>query len=99
MEWKIVKKKPIEFKASQLTQEMLEKNEELLCLKGRFLKSDGQKFIVQTLEGLMTGKVGDWIIVGVEAEMYICDGLIFNKTYDVVRKMPLEDLVDFFEYM
>jgi len=39
-------------------------------------------FSVETLEGVMRGKVGDFLIVGVNGEMYPCDREIFFKSYD-----------------
>jgi hypothetical protein len=41
-------------------------------------------FYVETLEGTMKGKAGDYIIIGVRNELYICDSGIFNETYDYV---------------
>lgn len=37
---------------------------------------------VRTLEGEMLGNVGDWIIQGVEGEVYPCKRSIFEATYD-----------------
>lgn len=37
---------------------------------------------IQTLEGCMTGIVGDWIIRGVEGEFYPCKPVIFAQTYE-----------------
>lgn len=39
---------------------------------------------IQTLEGLMTVNVGDWIIKGVNGEFYPCKPDIFEKTYEEV---------------
>lgn len=39
---------------------------------------------VHTLEGDMTGIVGDYIIKGVDGEFYPCKHDIFKKTYDEV---------------
>ena len=44
----------------------------------------GDKVMIFTLEGEMTAKDGDYIIRGVEGEIYPCKPDIFNKTYDVV---------------
>lgn len=38
---------------------------------------------IQTLEGVMTAQLGDWIIKGVNGEFYPCKPDIFAKTYDV----------------
>ncbi|MEH6407521.1 MAG: hypothetical protein V7767_09585 [Leeuwenhoekiella sp.] len=42
-----------------------------------------EEFQVKTLEGLMLGKPGDWLIEGVEGELYACDDKIFKKTYNL----------------
>jgi len=42
-----------------------------------------QAFEVESLEGVVKGKPGDWLMVGVEGEKYICDAEIFKKTYDL----------------
>jgi hypothetical protein len=39
---------------------------------------------VVTDEGLMTAKPGDWIIRGVEGEIYPCRASVFEKTYEPV---------------
>jgi len=39
---------------------------------------------VKTLEGIMTGIVGDFIIKGVNGEFYPCKPDIFDKTYEEV---------------
>lgn len=45
-----------------------------------------EPFQVETLEGLMQGKAGDWLIIGVQGEMYPIDKDIFEKTYDLSHK-------------
>jgi len=40
------------------------------------------KFCVETLEGLMKGNPGDWIIQGVRGEIYPCQPDIFAATYE-----------------
>lgn len=41
-------------------------------------------FPIKTLEGVMTAKVGDWIIKGINGEFYPCKPDIFEKTYEPV---------------
>jgi hypothetical protein len=41
--------------------------------------------IVETLEGTMIVNEGDWIITGIEGEIYPCKDSIFRKTYEVVE--------------
>ncbi len=45
-----------------------------------------ETFSVETLESIMQGKAGDWLITGVNGEMYPCDAAIFAKTYDIVAE-------------
>jgi hypothetical protein len=41
------------------------------------------EFRVNTLEGnYKQGKSGDYLMMGVDGELYICDKAIFEKTYD-----------------
>ena len=44
-----------------------------------------EPFEVETLEGIMQGKSGDWLMIGVSGEMYPCDNDIFHKTYDLIE--------------
>ncbi len=44
-----------------------------------------EAFSVETLEGTMMGKVGDWLMVGTNGEMYPCDADIFAKTYKLAE--------------
>ncbi len=39
---------------------------------------------IDTLEGLMTASLGDWIILGIMGEIYPCKPDIFEKTYEPV---------------
>jgi len=42
-----------------------------------------EEFRVETLEGnYKQGKPGDYLMRGINGELYICDGSIFEKTYD-----------------
>lgn len=42
--------------------------------------------VIETLEGAMEAKPGDWIIRGVGGELYPCKPSIFAATYDPVPK-------------
>jgi len=46
-----------------------------------------RKLAIETLEGIMLGDVGDWLITGVNGEQYPCKDDVFQKTYD-----PVEDV-------
>lgn len=54
----------------------------------RILTPDGYPSYVEvkTLEGTMRGNIGDWIIKGVNGELYPCKHDIFEKTYEAVTE-------------
>lgn len=43
-----------------------------------------KELFIETLEGVMTAKPGDWIIRGVKGEFYPCKPDIFEATYEAV---------------
>jgi hypothetical protein len=43
---------------------------------------------IPTLEGLMIAHEGDWVIRGVQGELYPCKPDIFAATYEPVGDMP-----------
>ncbi len=43
-----------------------------------------EDFSVETLEGTLTAKAGDYLVVGVRGEMYAIAKDIFEETYDIV---------------
>ena len=48
-------------------------------------KKMDEEFQVETLEGnYKTGKSGDYLMKGIDGELYICDGDIFERSYDVL---------------
>ena len=44
-----------------------------------------ETFEVETMEGVMKGKQGDYLIIGIHGEMYPIDQEIFLKTYYVIK--------------
>lgn len=44
-----------------------------------------EDFEVSTMEGIMYGKVGDYLITGVKGELYPCSEKIFEETYEEVK--------------
>lgn len=50
-----------------------------------FVTEYNDKFCVDTLEGIMTGNPGDWIIKGIKGEIYPCKPDIFEATYEEVK--------------
>ena len=49
------------------------------------MMSGDVEILIPTLEGVMTARVGDWIIRGVAGEFYPCKAAIFEATYEAVE--------------
>lgn len=63
--------------------EAIQSNTVVLHGIGKF--SEGLPWVeISTLEGIMRGNDGDWIICGVNGELYPCKPDIFDKTYEPV---------------
>ena len=66
----------------------------LPCLKKAIVvhaKQITEDFQVNTLEGnYKQGKAGDYLMKGIDGELYICDRVIFEKTYDVLEQEKYE---------
>lgn len=45
---------------------------------------DPNALLIETLEGVMRASPGDWIIQGVQGEIYPCKPDIFEATYEAV---------------
>lgn len=57
----------------------------------------GDKVQVRTLEGVMTASPGDYIIRGVDGELYPCKPDIFEKTYEKVEEGKESENLNFGE--
>jgi len=79
-------KKPIPIEARQIT---IEDADELAAWSKsdvvRRLDGTMTGMMVYTLEGTMTGAVGDYLIKGVRGEFYFCAKDIFEETYTEVE--------------
>lgn len=82
------RKKPIVIEAFHWTKETNQYDfpEWLVyAIKNGDASFGGGEFAIETLEGLITGVVNDWIIKGVAGELYPCKPDIFEKTYEPVE--------------
>lgn len=59
-----------------------------------FFKEQGEMYI-KTLEGEHHASVGDYIIRGVNGELYPCKPDIFEKTYDIEEKCEAVEMFSF----
>jgi len=82
------RKKPVVIEAVQWTGENFEELWKLLESKeGRAVYEESDMSIfLETLEGTMKAEVGDYIIKGVQGEIYPIKEEIFLKTYEQVEK-------------
>jgi len=70
------RKLPVEVDAEQFLPELGVFPKGVLYGKGGF--------VIETLEGKMRCKSGDWIITGVKGEKYPCKDEVFKLTYEKV---------------
>lgn len=55
-----------------------------VAFQAEAVEREGLRIKIRTLEGIMTANPGDWIIKGVDGELYPCKPDIFEKTYEAV---------------
>lgn len=58
----------------------------ITCTKSPSFVKGEPTLTIQTLEGNMTARLGDYIIKGVNGEFYPCKPDIFEKTYEIVEE-------------
>lgn len=78
------RKKPVVIEAVLWTGENADEFRALSPVD-RTVYIEGPALYVKTLEGLMRADVGDWIIRGVQGEVYPCKPDIFAMTYEPVE--------------
>lgn len=77
------RKKPIIIEAEQWFPG---KKIEGVCTKLKNLDLDMEvEPYIDTIEGRMKVSEGDWIIIGVEGEIYCCKDSIFKKSYERIE--------------
>ena len=74
-------KRPVKIRAIQWTGE---NHQAVADFAGHHADIHEQLVVIATEEGLMSAKVGDYIIEGVQGEYYPCRPDIFIQTYDEV---------------
>lgn len=81
------RKKPIVIRAAQWNGKTLQDAIQLIRELGAdeipSLKQNGS-LLIDTLEGEMECRKGDWLIKGVQGELYPCKPDIFEATYELV---------------
>lgn len=82
-----VRKKPVVVEAQLFTENKAKEISDwcngLLIPRG----NNTDPFIqIMTLEGIISARLGDYIIKGVHGEFYPCAPVIFEKTYEVISE-------------
>ena len=77
------RKKPIVIEAVRWTGSITPEMEDLLGEVKVLPK--GSSLLIPTLEGVMEARRGDYIIRGVNGELYPCQPDIFKKTYELLE--------------
>lgn len=89
------RKKPVVIEAVQVTKDYLKSKPTV----ERFETLDGTSFaitytedaaLIQTMEGTMAAELGDWILTGIQNEMYPCKDDIFKASFDLVETKTWE---------
>lgn len=78
------RKKPVIIDAIQYTGQSIEdiKSELYLNSNSRNIILKDDNILIETLEGTMKANVNDYIIKGINGEIYPCKPDIFEKTYE-----------------
>ena len=76
------RKKPVVIEAVQWTGDILDAETITNFAADDPIGFQNDSLAVFTLEGLMTASPGDWIIRGVQGELYPCKPDIFAATYE-----------------
>ena len=89
------RKRPVEIEAEQFTMENKDRAFHFVRCTCAADFEDGEPILkIQTLEGVMTARIGDWIIKGVKGEFYPCKPDIFEATY-----VPVSETVNNLEML
>jgi hypothetical protein len=85
------RKKPVEIEARRLTNTNggdIARWCSGMLRGGDAFTGEGGSVTIDTLEGRMTARVGDWVIQGVKGEYYPCKPEIFEATYEAAEPVP-----------
>ena len=78
-------KKPVKVKAVQWTGDNYEEIADFICHVCHVYHLNDKYVIIDMLEGAYCLRNGDWIIRGVNGEIYLCESDIFENTYEEVK--------------
>jgi hypothetical protein len=76
------RKKPVVIEAVKWTGRNGAEVNQFLSYPAADWRVDGDDILIDTLEGTMAARPGDYILRGVQGEVYPCKPDIFEATYD-----------------
>lgn len=76
------RKKPVVIEAVQFKTGEQDSDLAAHVVDGKIDYKEDGTMLIETLEGVMIANPGDWIIKGVNGELYPCKPDIFQKTYE-----------------
>lgn len=79
----LFRKKPVVIEAVQWTGDNFDEVVAFTSARA-WRRVPGHDLKIDTLEGVMTADIEDWIIKGVKGEVYPCKPDIFEATYEAV---------------
>ena len=79
------RKKPVVIEAEQIIAGMQGELLSQAIVEGKARAIEDDTVLIDTLEGSMIGRPGDWIIRGIKGEFYPCKPDIFAATYEAVK--------------
>ena len=92
MSWGSYRKKPVIIQAIQWDGESDTLRTVMEAGQESRVSIVGDQLLITTLEGTMAAAIGDWIIQGVQGELYPCRDDIFQATYESAE--PEADAAD-----
>ena len=81
--------KTCEIEAIQFTGDNLQQIEKFAkkdCMGAGFEGGKCIYLLIETLEGTMKARIGDYIIKGLRGEFYPCKPDVFEKKYELIKK-------------
>ena len=96
------RKKPVVIEAVQLNERCLIEEDWFwdAVTRNEIIIHDGGKWSknpawceIKTLEGVMVAKTGDYIIKGIQGELYPCKPDIFAETYEKLEYLNILDTI------
>ena len=76
------RKKSVVIEATQFRAGEIAGEFDQFIIDGRMRLTEDGTLLIATLEGTMEAQPNDWIITGVNGEIYACKPDIFSKTYE-----------------